>query len=97
MASHSPAPWHETENDDGDVIVRMDENHFVVIGNLEDTCETCHANAHLIAASPKLLDALRDIESNLVDLQKRPNDYMIIGTALSICRNAIKKATEAQS
>ncbi len=66
-SKHSPAPWTETENDDGDVIVHMDESHSIVVANLEGSCTTCHANAHLIAAAPELLEVLQEIEWSYMD------------------------------
>lgn len=58
---YSPAPWKEEETEDGDVFVVMDEAHRVLIGNLEDTCGTCHANARLISAAPELIALLEDL------------------------------------
>jgi Fe-S cluster biogenesis protein NfuA len=60
-AKYSPAPWTETENDDGDLIVRMDKSHSIVVGNLEGSCTTCHANSSLIAAAPELLETVEKL------------------------------------
>lgn len=60
MKNYSPAPWIETEDEDGNVIVVMDKAHSVVVANLEGSCQTCHANARLIKAAPMMLNALED-------------------------------------
>lgn len=66
---HSPAPWSEIENENGDVIVKMDDSHEVLIGNLEGTCGVCHANARLIRMSPVLLRNLEKcVEMLKIDL-----------------------------
>lgn len=57
---HSPAPWKVTEDENGDTFVVPEEDfaHRIFIGNLEDTCSTCYANANLIASAPELLETL---------------------------------------
>jgi hypothetical protein len=58
---HSPAPWTEYEDDDGNVLVKMDNAHEVLIANLEGSCGTCHANARLIQLAPEILELLEQI------------------------------------
>lgn len=65
----SPAPWAEETTDEGDVFVVMDKHHKVLIGNLEDTCSVCHANARLIKSAPHLFHALeKAVEMMKIDL-----------------------------
>jgi hypothetical protein len=75
IMKYSPAPWHVTENNDGDILVRMDKSHAVVIGNLESSCEICHANADLIAAAPDLLEALERLMGKYGSGNLRPIDW----------------------
>ena len=56
--NHSPGPWEEKVTDDGLVWVLMPDGHRVSIGDMEETCGICHANARLIAAAPEMLKAL---------------------------------------
>lgn len=76
--AYSKGQWTEVTTDDGDVWVlagdaKPGELHSYLIGNLEDTCEECHANAQLIVTAPKLYEALERIaqvdsvsEANLI-------------------------------
>ncbi len=61
MNRHTPGPWEEKITGDGLVWVIMPDAHRVSIGDMEETCGICHANARLIAAAPDLLAALEDI------------------------------------
>ena len=63
MMNHSPGPWKEKITDDGLVWVLMPDAHRVSIGDMEETCGICHANARLIASAPALLEALETIGS----------------------------------
>jgi hypothetical protein len=55
---HTPGPWKDFVNDDGYLIVQMDDAHTTVLGDMESTCGTCHANARLIAKAPEMLNQL---------------------------------------
>jgi hypothetical protein len=57
--SHTPGPWKDEITEEGELLVRMDKRHSVYIGDIEDTCRECHANARLVAAAPELLEALQ--------------------------------------
>lgn len=61
MKHYSPSPWIETEDEDGNVIVKMDDAHSVIVANLEGSCITCRANARLIKAAPEILEALIEL------------------------------------
>ena len=52
--THTPGPWAVDITDEGELWVRILQ-HDLFIGDLEDTCGECHANAQLIAAAPDLL------------------------------------------
>ena len=67
---HTPGPWQEVVDVDGDVWVcpegeRETHAHTYYVGNMENTCGECHANARLIAAAPELLAALIDVDNSL--------------------------------
>ena len=87
---YTPAPWEETENMDGDLIVRMDISHMIVIGNLEDTCSACHANARLIATAPELLKALEDVRQWMQDESNKGK--VINGLLFNVVCSTIAKA-----
>jgi len=91
---YTPGPWEETENMDGDLIVRMDISHMIVIGNLEDTCSVCHANARLIAAAPELLEALIFMVEQITN-EKNANHTLEAythGAGIDMAKKAIAKA-----
>jgi hypothetical protein len=54
---HTPGPWQDFVNDDGELIVQMGKSHRVFVADMEGSCSHCHANARLIAAAPELLQA----------------------------------------
>jgi hypothetical protein len=58
---YSSSPWKYVETDDGDILVVMDKTHDILIGNLEDSCGICQANARLISTAPELLEALENL------------------------------------
>ena len=66
---HSEGPWKEEIDDFGDVWVRQDEGHRVFIGNLEDSCGTCHANSRIMVAAPDMLKALESALQRLITWQ----------------------------
>lgn len=65
----TPGPWKtaygkgEDGEENGDMLVVMDANHDVLIGNMEGACDHCCGNQYLIAAAPaairKLIDEVR--------------------------------------
>lgn len=60
---HSPAPWRcndKRPNCSGYSIVGNDGRYIGFVGD-SDELSPCDANAHLIAAAPELLDALREL------------------------------------
>lgn len=65
--SHSPGPWREEIDDDGNVLVVMDEGHSVYFGNMEGTCGTCHANATLVSRAPEMVEILKKVETMMWD------------------------------
>lgn len=57
---HTPGPWKVEIDSDGSVLIMCSDGaHRYYIGDMEDTCTECHANARLIAAAPDLLEACR--------------------------------------
>lgn len=69
---------------------------FLGDGSTEELKEA-HANAKLIAAAPKLLDACREAESTIDYLMNNPKKYISQASckmSLSKIIKAIKKATE---
>lgn len=92
MENHSPAPWKETEDDDGNIVVIMDENHSALMGNLEGSCSICHANARLVCCAPDMLDSLERIQKWLEDSGKK-RIFPVIYADVS---RVIEKATGQQ-
>lgn len=90
MSDHTPGPWEDIINDEGELWVVIDNgDHDIFIGDMEDTCGECHANAQLIAASPDLLavcEALVNVADGKGDLER---DYW---KAVEMARTAIAKA-----
>jgi hypothetical protein len=93
MTNHTPGNWYEFIDKVGDVYVlagdaKPGEHHAYYIGNMEDTCGECHANADLMAAGPDLLEACAAfIEAWEKSLQLEKTDV-----ALRLARAAIAKA-----
>lgn len=58
-ATHTPGPWTTFRAPHGQMQIR-DEAREIVIAALPDR-GTAHPNAHLIAAAPELLAALRNV------------------------------------
>jgi hypothetical protein len=92
MIEHTPGPWKDFVDDDGYLIVQMDAAHTVMLGDMESTCGTCHANARLIAAAPELLDALEGLLGIAADYMentgKNPNDFFSITDARAVIAKA---------
>ncbi len=55
MTKFTPRPWIYTLNPDGSATVTMPHNH------LGKPCETCQANARLIAAAPDMFEKFEEI------------------------------------
>lgn len=93
MTPHSPAPWREQIDDDGNLNVIMPDGHIVYVGNLEGTCGTCHANAALIAAAPELLTALQEATRLLWKFHKTTAEstWATPDVAENFATNAVKE------
>ena len=63
--TYSAPPWNLVTTEDGDEKVVMDEGHEVFIGNIEDTCNICYSNAHLIEQAPIMYELLREIGGDI--------------------------------
>ncbi len=66
MSSFTKGKWTEYTDENGDVWVlagnvKPEEMHAYLIGNMEDTCGECHANAQLMVNAPKYYAALKRI------------------------------------
>lgn len=101
---HTPGPWILLPHDD-------DGSISIVAGNLGGLVGAAHcwpteiitqgsgrvdANAHLIAAAPDLLAALKDAADEVEDLRKYANNHggMIDDERCDYARAAIAKATQ---
>lgn len=58
---HTQGGWKvEDTDEEGNIWIRI-PGHDIFIGNIEDTCGECYANARLIAAAPKLAAMLSSV------------------------------------
>lgn len=92
---HTPGPWQEVTDDDGNEWVvpkghTPNDMHTYFIGDLESTCSECHANAHLIAAAPDLLEACK-AALECLEILDDDVDYLSRDEVRQL-RAAIKKA-----
>ena len=95
IIKHSMLPWKEVDTEDGYCIVVMDDSHSILIGNLEDTCETCHANSRLISLSPELYQALTTIEDYSAGTEHiEPESYKELLDSINIVAQAILKKVD---
>lgn len=72
MSAHTPGPWFVTSSGQPHDLVTsthdsdgLDDDVCEVYGGNDDSDEVRAANAHLIAAAPELLAALKDAEALL--------------------------------
>ena len=56
-AKHTPGPWHIARFEASTVEIRNDRG--LTVAEVGDSSQEDEANAHLIAAAPELLEALR--------------------------------------
>ncbi len=68
MAGHTPGPWVANDEGHGGYAIRPEKSGYLLAwlsrqtftyGEYSDVAAHLKANAHLIAAAPELLDALR--------------------------------------
>ena len=87
-AQHTPGPWHPA-GDQG-VQIRSEKHQIAKVWTMRGN--EWKANAHLIAAAPELLEALKLCEGNISSLlaSTHPRVY---GEWLDFVRAAIAKAT----
>lgn len=82
-ATHTPAPWQLTFGE-YDAAIHND----VTIASINDDALAWEANAHLIAAAPRLLESLKDLE-NILSCKPYDRDEQKL---LEIARATIAKA-----
>jgi len=98
MSRHTPGPWKVDEHND----VGAEGRHVATLSLYGDGSDD--ANAHLIAAAPDLLEALRTAEAALADIgdaDREPGDDVEwcerrAAEALPLVRAAIAKARGSQ-
>ena len=85
MIKHTPGPWKVVTTDEGQTWVCPEgtkpyDMHSYFIGDLEDTCGECFANAYLMAAAPKLLEVCEEVQKRLIDkyMEKDKPDQSLI-------------------
>lgn len=98
MTTHTPGPWTAVPSKfrDGELIVQagMPSNRILArFGDLYPLDEIDHANARLIAAAPKLLEALEFVVEQFTDMDEMA---FVQRAAIRRARAAIAKATGAQ-
>jgi len=95
MSKHTPGPWTYELNDDIGIWMigcKDDDNFASVYIIVEDDpagVPLYEANAHLIAASPDLLDAC---EAVVNWWEENENDGQVVPPHVQACMAAIKKA-----
>jgi len=95
-SQHAPGPWTYIEDDAGYYLSSPSYGNFAVVhkSGRPDTVEMDAANAHLIAAAPELLQALKLCEGNVSSLcAARPYIYT---PWLAEIRKAISEAEGRQ-
>lgn len=96
--SHTPGPWFIREGMDGGLMIDSDSGPVVDArweGGSSTTLDLEGADAHLIAAAPELLEALKKCRS-VIDELMGDTDPLYETSALVACReasDAIAKAT----
>lgn len=107
---HTPGPWDDcSKNATGETVRIFANSHYIgSIGNSDDTPEQTQANAHLIAAAPDLLAAIKAVLPTLDDAtqdawrkSKASEEWILVSKAYEAdaakARAAITKATEGQA
>jgi len=94
---HTPGPWRASEGWPSDVwhVDMPGRNYSVGVSRADSdedmTVAEVQANAHLIAAAPEMLQALREIEEECARRLRKGKDQGDLDT-LRVCRTAIAKA-----
>ena len=89
-AKHTPGPWNiGTPPPNGEQTVGTDQGLMVAVATTGAGVKT-KANAHLIAAAPDLLEALKDC---VAVMDRELAGLKVIQPELSAARAAIAKAT----
>ena len=98
MSAHTPGPWRiESKTEIREVAIyapyKGDRNCIEHVATVEDvgTIERIEANAHLIAAALEMLEALKDLSVEWLDMTP-PLADSVIGRKLAVARAAIAKA-----
>jgi hypothetical protein len=89
QATHTPGPWKEKRKLS---IYSADDEPICAVFPAE-TEERSRADAHLIAAAPDLLAALKSCRSNMRILAKAAGSYAAFESTDKAAREAIEKAT----
>lgn len=105
MTEHTPGPWRVERSPNRRILCVFGGESFAtwICGELQADNETridtgeCLANAHLVAAAPEMLAALRFILEHIADKERGPRDlYPAFGLnssrAVEMTRDAIAKA-----
>lgn len=94
VGSYTPGPWQAIEfsSPRGSYYVVNENNGDLIFGAGRSICE---ANAHLIAAAPELLDALRDTVQALKGYVEDDGGPEWVYKALDEAKAAIAKAEGA--
>jgi hypothetical protein len=91
---HTPGPWYVTRHNDLQYSISQKETGYDEM--IEALDEEDEANAKLIAAAPELLEALKDLLGDVMNLLDK-NDTIRLGTTGTIhivkAKAAIQKAT----
>lgn len=102
--AHTPGPWDDASKYPFVDSVRIfaGTHYIATVGNSDDTREQTEANAHVIAAAPRMLDALRvaaDALDNYSDVNDGDDGQPVANRAMSALRDveaAIALAEGAQ-
>ncbi len=101
MSGHSPAPWrreptvyvdgHGGRTPTGCYVLSADDD---VVCRIEGVDATSEADAALIEAAPRLLDALETTRGNLVSLLAAHPGSQVYGPWLAVVEGALAAAVE---
>lgn len=97
MTEHTPGPWRDEVTDDGNlcVVIGSKAHQRIWIGDIENTCGECRANARLIAAAPALLAACEGLVGwveTANSVEGNVSDFALFCHAMELANAAITKA-----
>ena len=93
---HTPGPWRAWDDDGTGTLPCVLAKQVTVAGNFYVAQCSVFADALLIAAAPKLLDALRESLSTMDALAAEQSLPLICEHAREVARAAIAEATSAE-